>query len=206
MSVDEEGFERVTDRLQIAIRQEISDLIAICHPFVTLPAHHAGMNQHDQLFSPHDDSAARVVGHLAEPTTLDVPAHADSSKPDKRAMASDTLTSPTAGALVGVGPVETIDTSDATAWDPSSNRRRTYASKGGAHTLVWQSRAQQDLPRFIEDKGTLARVASLVSSRAGSDGLPPDLRERDSSAKTLTSRSGASRRASLEEVRSKKLA
>ncbi len=56
-SVVEQGYERVTDRLQIDDKQEIFDLIAICHPFVTLAAHHAWMSELDQLLTPQDLAA-----------------------------------------------------------------------------------------------------------------------------------------------------
>ena len=101
-------------------------------------------------------------------------------------------------------PSSETNTSDATAWDPSRNRRRTNALADGVDILVWQSRAQQGLPQFIEDKGTLARVASLVSIRNGHNGFPPDLQERDASAKALTPIKGASRSPSLAVVRSER--
>jgi len=96
------------------------------------------------------------------------------------------------------------DASDATAWDQSRSRRRTDALADGVHILVWQSRAKQGLPQFIEDKGTLARVASLVSVRDGHNGFPLDLQERHTSAKALTPIKGASRSPSLAVVRSER--
>jgi excisionase family DNA binding protein len=53
-TVVDQGFKRVTDRLQIDDKQETFDLIAICHPFVTLAAHHARMSELDQLLTPQD--------------------------------------------------------------------------------------------------------------------------------------------------------
>jgi hypothetical protein len=103
-------------------------------------------------------------------------------------------------------PSSGTDTSEATAWDPSGDRGRTKALADGVHILVWQSRAQQGLPQFIEDKGTLARVASLISVRNGQNGFPPDLQERRTSAKALTPKMGASRSPSLAVVRSNKSA
>ena len=83
-------------------------------------------------------------------------------------------------------PSSGTDPSDATEWDPSRNRRRTDALTDGVHILVWQSRAQQGLPQFIEDKGTLARVVSLVGVRNGHNGVLPDLQDRHASAKALS--------------------
>ena len=101
-------------------------------------------------------------------------------------------------------PSSGTDTSDATAWDPSRNRRRTNALADGVQILVLQSRAQQGLPQFMEDKGTLARVASLINVRNGHNGFPHDLQERRTSAKVLTPIKGASRRPSLAVVRRKR--
>ena len=48
----------MSNELQIDDRslsgENLSDLTAICHPFVTDEAHHAGMNQLDQLLTPQD--------------------------------------------------------------------------------------------------------------------------------------------------------
>ncbi len=101
-SVGEEGFERVTDRLQIDDRQETSDLIAICHPFVTLAAHHAGMSQIDHLLGPHDDSSPARSG-FADASGFDTPVDPDYAKSDERSLASGTLTISQAAVLLGVG-------------------------------------------------------------------------------------------------------
>ena len=101
-------------------------------------------------------------------------------------------------------PSSGTDPSDATPWDPSRNRRRTNALADGVHILVLQSRAQQGLPQFIKDKGTLARVASLVNIRNGHSGFLPDLQGRHASAKALSPIEGASRSPSLGEVRDKR--
>lgn len=197
-SVIEEGFERVTDRLQIDNRQETSDLIAICYPFATLAAHDAGMNQIDHLLGPQDDSSP-TRSDLADKTESPTPAQPDPLISGEEETPSGTLTNSRAAASLGAAPVESSAT-----WDPSRNRRRPNAFADSVQSLVWQSRAQQGLPQFIEDMATLARVASLVSVRTGRDTFPLDVQERDAFVKAVTQGNGGSRRPPFALARTKR--